>query len=302
MQFASVQFSKSKYRTIQYIRVYCDYGYNSGTVYFDDIQLVRNSLETSLSASDFVVESTGTSDDATADTDTFDDAALEATDTTPTFNEAKDKFGNALTETTFTDGDFGTIYRSFKFNEDDNCCPGDDAGNNLIEETDARGNKTSYTVDGDTSRNEEVIDRLGNKTAYEYDASGRTTKVTSKKANGSVLAHVSYSYDTFDNMTEIARGDGMKYALAYNNFHNLESIGIDGKAEKLIKYTYKNGNGRLKRMTYANGHTMKAIYNSIGQMVAEKWFETEAQAVNSTATPIAYYKYVYDGEGNIVRC
>ena len=301
MQFASVQFSKSKYRTIQYIRVYCDYGYNSGTVYFDDVQLVRNSLETSLSASDFVVESTGTSDDATADTDTFDDAALEATDTNPTFNEAKDKFGNALTETTFTDGDFGTIYRSFKFNEDDNCCPGDDAGNNLIEETDARGNKTSYTVDGDTSRNEEVIDRLGNKTAYEYDASGRTTKVTSKKANGSVLAHVSYSYDTFDNMTEIARGDGMKYALAYNNFHNLESIGIDGKAEKLIKYIYKNGNGRLKRMTYANGHTMKAIYNSIGQMVAEKWFKTEAQAVNSTATPIAYYKYVYDGDGNIVR-
>jgi hypothetical protein len=75
-QFASVQFSKSKYRTIQYIRVYCDYGYNSGTVYFDDVQLVRNSLETSLSASDFVVESTGTSDDS----------AAEATNTTPTFN------------------------------------------------------------------------------------------------------------------------------------------------------------------------------------------------------------------------
>ena len=290
-QFASVQFSKSKYRTIQYIRVYCDYGYNSGTVYFDDVQLVRNSLETYLSASDFVVESTGTSDDA----------AAEATDTTPTFNEAKDKFGNALTETTFTDGDFGTIYRAFKFNEDDNCCPGDDAGNNLIEETDARGHKTTYTVDGDTSRNEEVTDRLGNKTAYEYDDSGRTTKVTSKDADGTELAHVSYAYDTFDNMTEIVRGDGMKYALAYNEFHNLESIGIEGKNEALIKYAYKNGNGRLKQMTYANGHTMKAIYNSIGQMVAEKWFESEAAAASSTATPIAHYKYVYDGDGNIVR-
>ena len=54
-------------------------------------------------------------------------------------------------------------------------------------------------------------------------------------------------------------------------------------------------------MTYANGHTMKAIYNSIGQMVAEKWFETEAQAASSTATPIAHYKYVYDRQGNIVR-
>lgn len=49
------------------------------------------------------------------------------------------------------------------------------------EETDARGHKTTYTVDGDTSRNEEVTDRFGNKTAYEYDDSGRTTKVTSAK-------------------------------------------------------------------------------------------------------------------------
>lgn len=93
----------------------------------------------------------------------------------------------------------------------------------------------------------------------------------------------------------------MKYALAYNAFHNLESIGIEGKSEKLIQYTYKNGNGRLKQMTYANGHTMKAVYNSIGQMVAEKWFETKAAAASSIATPIAHYKYVYDGDGNIVR-
>ena len=57
---------------------------------------------------------------------------------------------------------------------------GDDAGNNLVEEPDARCHKTTYAVDGDTSRNEEVTDRLGNKTAYEYDDSGRTTKVTSK--------------------------------------------------------------------------------------------------------------------------
>ena len=151
-----------------------------------------------------------------------------------------------------------------------------------------------HVFNGDTSCNDEVIDRLGNKTAYEYDDSGRTTKVTSKKADGTELAHVSYAYDAFDNMTEIVRGDGMKYALAYNEFHNLESIGIEGKTEKLITYTYKNGNGRLKKMTYANGDTMKASYNSIGQMVAEKWFD-------STENLTAHYKYVYDGDGNIVR-
>ena len=88
----------------------------------------------------------------------------------------------------------------------------------------------------------------------------------------------------------------MKYALAYNAYHNLESIGIAGKDEKLVRYTYKTGNERLKSMTYANGHVMKATYNSIGQMVAEKWFASAADT-----TPIAHYKYVYDGQGNIVR-
>ena len=87
-------------------------------------------------------------------------------------------------------------------------------------------------------------------------------------------------------MTEIVRGDGMKYALAYNAYHNLESIGIAGKDEKLVRYTYKTGNERLKSMTYANGHVMKATYNSIGQMVAEKWFASAADT-----TPIAHYKY-----------
>ena len=54
-------------------------------------------------------------------------------------------------------------------------------------------------------------------TAYEYDDSGRTTKVTSKiyevETEENKNPTVSYAYDTFDNMTEIVRGDGMKYAL-----------------------------------------------------------------------------------------
>ena len=283
-QFASVQFSKSKYRAVQYIRVYCDYDFNSGEAYFDDIQLVRDSIETGLAAADFVVESTGVSDDEVE----------ESADSTPEFSEAVDRFGNALTETAFTDGEFGTIYRAFGFNDDNGQLAGNDAGNNLVRETDARGNDTTYTVNSLTSRNEEVVDRLGNKTAYEYDVSGRTTKVTSKKGDGTELANVSYAYDSFDNMTEIARGDGLKYALTYNAFHNLASIGVDGKADKLIRYDYKNGNGRLKQITYANGDAMKATYNSVGQMVAEKWY-------NAANTLIAHYKYVYDGQGNIVR-
>ena len=290
-QLASVEFAKQKCKEVECITVYCEYDHNVGVVYFDDIQLVRSSLETKVTDFD---TTDGTTQSATNDT-TGENEENDA----PAFEEVKDVFGNALTETTFTDGEFGTIYRAFGFTPNGDCV--ENAGNDLVSETDARGNVTHYTVDEETSRNEEVFDRCGNKTAYEYDASGKTTKVISKDAEGNELANVSYVYDAFDNMTKIVRGDGMKYALAYNQFHNLESIGVEGVNQPLIKYAYKNGNGRLKQMTYANGHTMKAIYNGIGQMVAEKWFESEAQAADSTATPIAHYKYVYDGDGNIVR-
>ncbi|MBQ7981576.1 MAG: RHS repeat-associated core domain-containing protein, partial [Oscillospiraceae bacterium] len=102
-------------------------------------------------------------------------------------------------------------------------------------------------------------------------------------------------------MTEIVRGDGMKYLLTYNAYHNLEAIGINGKSEKLVKYTYKNGNCRLKTVTYANGHTMKVGYNTAGQMTYEKWYASKAASESSASAPVAYYKYVYDGQGNIVR-
>ncbi len=266
---------------VDYVRVYCDYDYNWGAAYFDDIQLVRNCLECGLTESDFYVEDTSEEENTEEDT-TESDA----------FEEAKDAFGNVLTETIFNEAETAAIYRSFGYNTASAGTA--NAGNHLIYETDARGNKTQYVVDEETSRNMEVIDRCGNRTAYEYDSEGKVTKVTSKDTNNTEIAHVSYGYDSLGNMTEIVRGDGMKYVLAYNAFHNLESISIDGKPERLVAYTYKNGNGRLKQVTYANGDTMKVTYNSIGQMNSEKWY-------NALGELTAYYKYVYDGSGNVVR-
>lgn len=302
-QFASVEIAKSDFRKLSHAEIYCDYDYNFGDAYFDDIQLVRSSLETNLTQEDFT--STATDDeDETTDETTTDVTDDEAEDSTPTFEEALDAFGNTLTETTFTDGEFGTIYRSFGFSTN---------GNDLVRETDARGNNTTYTVDAVTSRNQEVIDRLGNKTAYTYDDAGRIIKVDNiaakRDANGEVIrdeneniqyettpkATVSYTYDDFDNMTAITRGDGMKYELVYNAFHNLESIGINGKTDgDLIKYTYKNGNGRLKEVAYANGDKMTATYNAAGQLTHETW-------TNASNVEIARYIYTYDGQGNIVR-
>ncbi len=135
---------------------------------------------------------------------------------------------------------------------------------------------------------------MGAKTAYEYDNEGKTTKTSAYDRAGNRLSHISYKYDDFDNITEIARGDGMKYEISYNEFHNLSSIGIRGKTNRLINYAYKEGNGRLKEVSYANGDTMKITYNRMGQAVSEKWH-------NKSGTLTAHYRYTYDGSGNVIK-
>ena len=281
-QYVSMQFSKESYSAVDEIRISCDYLYNTGEAYFDNIQLVCDSVEYDVDIGEFYL---GLYED-----EEYEDSKIITKDDIATgFEELTDDFGNTITNTTFTDGEFGTVYRSSTYDSD---------GNNIVIETDARGNLTKYTVDSDTSRNTEVTDRCGNKTAYEYDETGKTTKVTSKDAFDTELANVSYSYDAFDNMTEIVRGDGMKYILGYNSFHELETIGVDGSDTSLIRYDYKNGNGRLKSVTYANGDSMKATYNALGQMIAETWYGTDE---NDNTVLTAKYKYVYDNNGNIVR-
>ncbi len=281
-QYVSMQFSKESYESADEIVISCDYMHNTGEAYFDDIQLVCDSVEYDVDMGEFYWGLYEDEDYEESKIITKDDIATG-------FEERTDDFGNTITETSFTDGEFGTVYRSSIY---------DDDGNNLVIETDARGNTTTYTVDPDTSRNTEVTDRCGNKTAYEYDKTGKTTKVTSKKADNTELANVSYSYDAFDNMTEIVRGDGMKYVLGYNAFHEFETIGVDGTGTSLIRYDYKNGNGRLKSVTYANGDCMKATYNALGRMTAETWYGTDE---NDNTVLTAKYKYIYGDNGNIVR-
>ena len=277
-QPVSLEFSKDAYKEIDFINIFCELSFITGTVYFDDVQLLCESCETDLSSSDFSdnnVEEDGS--------DNADEDAIAETDAEEGFIETTDSYGNPLGETTFHDGEFGSMYRFFKYSG---------YGNNLREETDNRGNTTQYTVDDATSQNKEIVDRCGNKTCYEYDDSGRTTCVRQKDKNDTELANVSYSYDAFDQLTEISRGDGMTFNLAYNNFHKLEGIyAPDGVYS--VKYGYKNNNGRLKTVTYSNGWTMTATYNAYGQMMAEKWTKGSGNTIE--------YRYVYDSEGNIVR-
>lgn len=289
-QYASVQFAKSKHRTVKQFRVYCEYDYNEGKAYFDGLSLVRNGIETGLSSEDFKADDKEEKN-VPADMQS-DSAAVEPTSGITEFEEKFDAYGNQVTETTFKNGCYGTIYRSYGYN---NCSDGmSNSGNDKIRETDARGNDTLYTVDPESSRMTSVTDRCGTRTTYEYDSMGHNTRISVYNSTGVKHSHLGYEYDAFDNVRAITRSDGMKYVMSYNEFHKLVSIEIDGKVSKLANYEYKQGNGRLKQVSYANGDVMKLSYNRLGQVSREKWY-------GQGETLIADYRYVYDGQGNIVR-
>ena len=95
-------------------------------------------------------------------------------------------------------------------------------------------------------------------------------------------------------MTGIVRGDGMRYDIDCRSFNDIASIGISGKSEKLVSYVSKNG--KPKKITYANGNTMKAAYDKYGRLVIEKWYSD-----SETQIPAAYYRYCYDNLGNLVK-
>jgi RHS repeat-associated protein len=278
---------KKRFEQVERIRVYADYSNNWGCAYFDNIQIIRKSLAYDVAENMLPVQNQNTEE-------------AFGYKTEPRFTEAKDGFGNVVTETAFMDGEMGTLYRAFGFSPD---------GNNLVYEIDNRGGKTEYTVDVITSRKTEVVDRCGNKTSYEYDATGKPTKVTNAtpclsnddasliEENSGVVynetSSVSYSYDVNENVTEIIRGDGLRYVLNYDMLNRLKSIGVAGKDNKLVEFGYNRDSDIITQVTYANGYSVRVTHNSNGQVTEEKWYEDEAL--------VAHYCYAYDGYGNLIR-
>jgi len=262
-QTMSMNICKTKPAWVKDITVYCCYSNKAGRVEFTDLQLVRQSIETGLSAEDFEESEESTSENE--------------------FKEAFDVYGNQITETIFEDDSPVTLYRSFGYSDD---------GNDLMRITDESGSDTTILVDEETSNVTAITDRCGNVTEYEYDTAGRVDKLTNKDSSNNVLTEVSYQYDNFDNMTKITRDDGMSYDFAYNEFRKPISVSVGN--QNIVSYLYKNGCGRLKSITLANGDVIDVVYNSRGELITE----TRKDASGVTT---AKRKYDYDLQGNVVR-
>ncbi len=121
-------------------------------------------------------------------------------------------------------------------------------------------------------------------------SSQKINKLSIRDSSGNELGSISYSYERSTDITNITRGDNMKYVMTYNDSHGRESIGIDGFPVPLLRYA---GGDRSVRATYANGDTVVIAYKSIYKIATVTW-------TNSEDVVIARYKYTYQEGGRMM--
>ena len=127
-----------------------------------------------------------------------------------------------------------------------------DAAGNVLTQTDAQGNTTTYTYDN-ANRLLSTTDAKGNMASFAYDAKGNLTRLTDQR--GKITAFV---YDDMDRLTQRTDSLGNSETFAYD------------------------GNGNLTRRTDRNGLTIGYQYDALNRLVAE---------LDEQGTVLAGYEY-----------
>ena len=137
----------------------------------------------------------------------------------------------------------------------------------------------------------------GNGLAYTYDALGRMTKVVPARSTSSSSfstpassVSVQYGYDSNGNLSGIQTYH-TTYSFFYDDFGNLISVGVDGG--EIVGYQYNDYNGKLVKVTYANGIAEEYVYNDL-ELLSEIWY-TDGD------TSTLAYKYEYTAAGKVYK-
>ena len=288
-------------KTVSTITVVCAYERNGNHAHFDNISLVRQTVQSMnydtdgnlLSAStsgvaadqntydsegnlDTTVTGTGSTIDYTYD-DTIKHRLLSYTVDQVTTSFAYDTYGNVLTNSIQTSGSNMRFLSQSVYTNN---------GNLLASSTDVNGLSVSYTYRSDQNimlgLPSAVTDTNGTTTSILYDNFGRTTNATIANT-----AEIAYTY-TGGNLTTITRTTStgtVSYNFTYDGFGNITSVKIGNTT--LVTYTYASGNGALIRQTYANGDTITFTYDYLGRI------KTETLSDGRVVT------YTYNGEGQL---
>lgn len=180
--------------------------------------------------------------------------------------------------------------------------------NELLSETDALGNTTSYTYNTNQGTLNTVTDPAGNKTTYSYNTNNDLlTRVKSGNTE------INYTYSA-NRVLEKITTPTVKYNFTYDAFMNPSTVSVNNYT--LSTNAYEANNGNLTKSTYGNGSSVNYTYDELDRVVQKAYNDSNGNqvvrynwafnAANQTAR--AYdssenlvYNYSYDLSGRPIE-
>ena len=164
--------------------------------------------------------------------------------------------------------------------------------NHVASVTDARNHTVQYTWDGNRDLLSSVTDARGSRLSYAYDSANRLSGVSQEVTQDGTKKTVSNTYAyTKDRLTGISH-NGFSYGFAYDAFGNVLNASVAGA--RIVDYEYEANNGNLKKVTYANGDSIRYTYDAQDRMLLSYYKSASGaeQKLNG---------YVYDRAGNLAQ-
>ena len=158
------------------------------------------------------------------------------------------------------------------------------SGNYYGSQKDLNGIYTGYSYDQMNGQLEYMSDGNSNITSFYYDAMSRLNKV-SNDANGKTM-ETSYSYEN-DRIKSITH-NGFSYNYEYDAWGNPSAVKVG--EQELVSYRYDSADktrDRLNRITYGNGDYTEYSYNDDGNI-------TSVKSYSANETLVADYVYGYE--------
>ncbi len=189
----------------------------------------------------------------------------------------------------------GKVYNHYIYD----CTDGSRTFGVLLQETDSIDNKVKYFYDSSDGKLLSSINvTLGEGLCYTYDASDRLIGVFpatySAQSNTytatSDAENVTYTYNS-NNLLSTIETDSTTYTFSYDVFGN--ATGISAGDNSLATYEYNDNNGKLKKITYANGKVVEYIYNTL-ELITEIWYTDNGERAKA-------YEYEYTADGQLYK-
>ena len=279
-QYASVPAVADKAYSSMIVSLAYDYSVN--TVYFDGIQLFKDTFGTSYSYDENgnVTKVTDPLGQTTAYEYQNNNLTKEILPSGASYTYTYDAYHNVKTATA-TDGRvYGLTYDTYGNNTKVETVAGGlttsasavytEDRNRLASVTDALGRITRYSYNQNTNVLEWVQnpgDTEASRTNYTYDNMYRPTGITSSPDSATTLT-ASYSY-TNDLLSSVTTGS-TTYSFTYGNFALPSAVKIGSRT--LASYTYTNDrNFRLASLSYGNGDSVRYTYDSQGRIIKDTY-------------------------------